>query len=83
MAARIEYKASVERDLKALDKQAVARVLGEIEKKLAHRPDSGAPLTGEFKGLFRFRIGAWRVIYSKSRGSLLILRISHRKEAYR
>jgi mRNA interferase RelE/StbE len=83
LPGRVQYKASVEKDLRRLDRQAMARVLEGIETKLARELPVGIPLSGEFKGLFRLSIGDYRVIYSKDKDGVLVLRISHRKEAYR
>lgn len=83
MALKIFYKASVHKDLKALDRPAAKRVLAKLEHALPANPNAGALLSGEFEGLFRYRIGDYRVIYAKIPEGLLILRIAHRKEAYR
>lgn len=83
MASKIVYKASVEHDLKRLDKPTAARILSKLDTFLSAHPDAGAPLTGEFKGLFRYRLGDYRVIYTKTPEALLILRIAHRKDVYR
>ncbi len=83
MSARVAYKSSVGKDLKRLDRKTAFRILDEIDGKLGKDSSAGAPLTGEFKGMFRLRIGGYRVIYSKSKGGVLILRIAHRKDAYR
>ncbi len=43
------------------------------------------PLTGELKGMYRFRIGDYRVIISAEDGMMSILlvhRIGHRREIY-
>ncbi|HET7453536.1 MAG TPA: type II toxin-antitoxin system RelE/ParE family toxin [Thermoanaerobaculia bacterium] len=83
MAARIEYKASVEGDLRRLDRAAADRILRQIEQKLSAPTRGGSPLSGEFAGLFRLRIGDYRVIYAKREGGFLVLRIAHRREVYR
>jgi len=83
LPGRVQYKASVEKDLKRLDRQAAWKVLDDIESKLSKNPPVGTPLSGEFKGLFRLRSGDYRVIYSKTTDGVLVLRIGHRKEAYR
>lgn len=80
---RIEYKASVEGDLRRLDREVASRIIGKIEKTLAQESPSGKPLTGEFEGLFRLRVGDYRVIYLPTREGYLVLRIAHRKDAYR
>ena len=45
----------------------------------------GRPLVGTFKGLFKFRVGDYRIIYSieKNRLTIFVLRILHRKDVYR
>ena len=83
MASRIEYKSLVLRDLNHLDPKITERIIGEIEETLGSDPDCGEPLSGEFKGLFRYRIGEYRVIYARYPDSVLILRIGHRRSVYR
>ena len=79
----MSYKASVASDLRRLDKAKARRILTKLERTLSTNPDAGAPLTGEFRGLFRFRVGDYRVIYAKSPAGALVLRIGHRKDVYR
>ena len=83
MPSKILYKSSIARDLRKLDKDAQDRVLREIRETLSSSPNAGEPLKGEFKGLYKLRVGEYRVIYTKMRGeALLILRIRHRSKAY-
>ena len=83
MASSISYKASVERDLKRLDKPTARRILEKLERTLTEHPDIGEPLRGELSGAFKFRIGDYRVIYMKIPGGVLVLQIGHRKDVYR
>jgi mRNA interferase RelE/StbE len=83
MAAKIGYKASVKKDLKNLDKPASMRILEAIETDLAEHPGKDKALKGQFEGLFSYRVGDWRVIYSLVGETILVLRIAHRKESYR
>jgi len=78
----VEYKASIERDLKRIDKKDVNRILNKIEKVLSENPNKGEPLKGEYKGLYKLRIGNYRAIYAKTKEGVLILRIRHRGKAY-
>jgi mRNA-degrading endonuclease RelE of RelBE toxin-antitoxin system len=78
LASRIEYKSSVAHDLKNLDKAVARRVIRELEEALSCDPDCGEALTGQFKGLFKQRIGDYRVVYSKKHGGVLVLRIGNR-----
>jgi len=57
LPATVEYKSSVERDLRRIDKKDVNRILNKIEKILGENPNKGEPLKGEYKGLYKLRIG--------------------------
>ena len=82
MPPEIEYKASVERDLRKIDKKQIDRVLDKIEKTLGEAADAGDALKSQYKGLFRIRVGDYRVIYAKTKKGVLIVRIRHRGKAY-
>jgi mRNA interferase RelE/StbE len=83
LACRIEYKSSVAHDLKNLDKAVAKRAIKELVAALSNDADCGEALTGQFKGLFKLRIGEYRVVYSKKQGGILVLRIRNRRKAYR
>ncbi len=83
MEYKIVYKASVEKDLKGADKSDTKKILEKIETDLAKEPDKGTALSGTFQGLYRYRIGDYRVIYAKTVDGILVLRIGHRKGIYR
>lgn len=40
-------------------------------------------LTGKLKGLYRLRVGQWRVIFMRQGSDFIILDVLHRKDAYR
>jgi len=80
---KIAFKKSVARDLKKTDKEQITKILEEIEDELPEKADTVPVLTGKFSGLRKFRIGDFRVIFSIIGDTALILRIRHRKEAYR
>ena len=79
----IAYKASVARDLKRIDKTQARKLISKLEHALAENPNAGELLKGEFQGLFKYRVGDYRIIYTKTADGVLILRIAHRKEVYR
>jgi len=79
----IEYKSSVIRDLRRLDREVAMRILDEIERSLGGDPSPGEALTGTFKGLYKYRVGEYRVIFARFPDKILILRIGHRRSAYR
>lgn len=79
MAARIEYKASVARDLRHLDRPAALKILRKVEKALRSEGRKGQALSGEFAGMVRLRVGDYRVIYARTDEGYLVLRIGHPK----
>jgi len=80
---KVEYKQSVIKDLRNIDKSTARRIVEKIESELGENPDKGTPLSGQFSGLYKYRIGNYRVIYSKTENGILVLRIGHRKKVYR
>lgn len=82
MASKILYKSSVRHDLKLIDQKSVDRILGEIRVTLGNNPRAGEALAGEFKGLFKLRVGDYRIIYTLVQSDVLVLRIGHRGKAY-
>jgi mRNA interferase RelE/StbE len=80
---RIEYKASVQHDLQKIGLADRKRIIDLLETALSEDPDQGELLTGQFKGLRKFRVGEYRVTYSKEKDGVLVLRIGHRSSVYR
>ena len=82
---KVVYLDSVEKDLERLDRPTCKRILDKVEKHLAKDPKGlGKLLTGDFQGLWRYRIGDFRVIYKVAEMEILIIvaRIGHRKNIY-
>lgn len=79
---RVEFKATVEKDLRRLDPSIAKRILNKLEKMaVSGFPDEKA-LSGEFQGMYRTRVGDYRVVYAKASDAYLVLRIAHRKDVY-
>ena len=83
MSYKISFKSSVYKDLKKIDKTKTEQILGKIEKELTENPDAFPQLSGKFSGLRKFRVGNYRIIFTLIEDTVLILRISHRKDIYR
>lgn len=62
-------------------KQKIATVLEE----LSANPFLGKALKADLKGLYSYRVGSYRVIYSLLRHKLIIqvIKVMHRKDVYR
>lgn len=83
MKLKIEFKASVERDLRKIDQATVTGILDRIEEVLGSEDVQALALKGEFSGLYKLRVGDYRVIFVNTDEGFLILRIGHRKDVYR
>jgi mRNA interferase RelE/StbE len=83
LSYKIAFKNSVSRDLKKLNKEDAERILDKIEQDLPEKADTFPLLAGKFSGLRKFRIGDYRVIFTITDNTVLVLRISHRRDAYR
>ena len=84
MLYSLTIKQSALKEIQRLDKPDRKRLVEAIDK-LAENPHVGKLLKGEFAGLRRIRVGAWRIIYEINEGKVvvLILRVAHRKDIYR
>ena len=83
MTYRLEFKKSVARDLRRLDKAEADRLVAKLADELPRRAASCPELTGKFAGLQKFRIGDYRVIFAILGDTVLVTRIAHRRDAYR
>ena len=83
MKYRIAFKKSVLRDLKKIDKEQVDKILLKIDKELSVKASQYPELKGSFSGLRKCRIGDYKIIFSIIKDTVLILRIKHRKNAYK
>ncbi len=64
---------------------AMGQKVAQAIDRLAADPELGIPLRGDLKGLFKYRIGVYRILYSIEKKVLVvtIIDIGHRKEIYR
>ena len=71
------------KELRSLEKRDRSRVFREVAR-LVEDPLRGAPLSGEWKGLRRIRVGGYRVIYAFDGRELLVsvIRVGHRRGVY-
>ena len=88
MAWTIELIPAARKELKKLGRAEAARIVGTLETRIAARHDPrelGTALGGELSGLWRWRIGAYRVVarIEDERITILVVRVAHRREVYR
>mgnify|MGYP002780597855 CR=1 FL=1 len=88
MAWTIEFLPEVEKDLRKIGKAEAKRIIATLENRIAKLDDPrqlGAALGGELSGLWRWRIGDYRVVarIEDERVTILVVRVGHRREVYR
>jgi mRNA interferase RelE/StbE len=73
-----------QRDLRQLDPQAARGVAAGLDRYAMTGQGDVIKLAGE-EQLYRLRVGDWRVLltYDLSSRELAVLRVLHRREAYR
>ena len=83
MDYRIHFHEGAIKDLKKLDFPVRKSIVEKIESHLIQAPlNLGKPLKGNFKGLYRYRIGDYRVIYMIDiiEEIIFVTNVNHRKK---
>jgi len=81
----VEWDIGAQRDIKKLPKSIQLKIADTISETLSKNPYIGEKLKGRYKGLYKYRIGNYRIIYNIQidRLVILILRVANRKDVYR
>ena len=82
---KIEIKSSAAKELENLPKQMIPRVVAAI-RDLAENPyPKGVKKLAGFEHTYRIRVGNYRIVYDLLKKKLIIqiIRIRHRKDAYK
>lgn len=87
MAWRIEVSAQAAKQLAGLDKRAAKRIIDKLDEiaTLGDPHATGRALTGNLSGLWRYRVGDYRIVCDIEHDVLVILVIAvdHRSRIYR
>jgi mRNA interferase RelE/StbE len=83
-----EFDARALKELKKLGAQAQQQIVSYLDSRIAGKSGDprrfGKPLTGDLKGLWRYRVADYRLICSieEKRLIVLVLRVGHRRNVY-
>jgi len=82
---RIEWKKSALRELKRIDRQVIPRIVAAVDSLSSDPLSSGIRKLYGSQRTYRLRVGDYRVVYElyESRLIVEIVRVRHRKDAYR
>ena len=88
MAWRVEVKKTAQKQITKLDHKVQADIIRYLRERVqqAENPRQlGKALQGEKKGLWRYRVGDYRLIcdIQDSNNEVVVLALGHRKEVYR
>ena len=86
MTYNVEFSSRAEADLSDLDTPIERRVRRRIyEMAASAQTCQHQALTGQYRGLFRLRVGAYRARYELDHANrrIIVLRVQHRSDAYR
>jgi len=84
----VEFDDAAAKELRRLDRQAQHLILSYFRERIATREDPrrfGKPLSGDLAGLWSCRVRNYRMICIVEDDKLvvLVLRVGHRKDAYK
>lgn len=87
MAWEIELSEHAVKQLAKLDKQTARRITSKLREvsQLEDQRSTGKALTGNLSGLWRYRVGDYRIVCDIERGVLVILvvDVEHRSRVYK
>jgi mRNA interferase RelE/StbE len=88
LAWRVEISRTAQKQITKLDRQtqrAIVRYLRERVLEGQNARQLGKPLRGEKKGLWRYRVGDYRLICDirDENKTVVVLALGHRKQVYR
>ena len=87
-AWRVEFDRAAVRDLRKLGSEAERLILLYLRERISGSDDPrrfGHALTGDRRGLWRYRVGDYRIVASieDNHFVVLVVTIGHRREVYR
>jgi len=85
---RVEFDRDAARDLRKLGAEAERTILRYLRERIAGERDPrrfGQALTGDLKGLWRYRVDDYRIVAAieDDRFVVLVVTVGHRREVYR
>ena len=88
MSYEVRFTEHADRDLRRLDRPQRAQVMAWIGRNLVGCEDprrSGRALAGDLAGLWRYRVGEYRIVAEIHDGELVIvvIEVGHRRNVYR
>lgn len=81
---KVEWDEEALEDLEKIDRPIVKRILNKIswfsQYFDAITPE---PLSADMAGLFKLRVGDWRIVYEIGKDVIVIKAVGHRRDIYK
>ena len=78
----VRYTNRAAKDIENLPPKDRQRVLDALDRFAANGVGDVRALGGKWRGWFRLRVGSWRAVF-RMENDLIVIRVLHRREAYR
>lgn len=72
-------------DLRAIDRTMAKKIIHKVENYLTKSPiELGKTLSAEYKGLYRYRYGDYRIVYQliEKEFTIIVVKVGHRSSVY-
>ncbi|MBV9267472.1 MAG: type II toxin-antitoxin system RelE/ParE family toxin [Acidobacteriaceae bacterium] len=80
---KIHFEPSVPAEIRVIPQHIAMTILEAIHRYAETGVGRIKPLSGEFEGFLRLRVGNHRVFFKETEDSIVIHRVRDRREAYR
>ena len=80
---RIRFEPNVAEEVRAIGQRVALNILAAIHRYAATGAGRVKPLSGEFEGLLRLRVGNHRVFFDETEDTITVHRVRDRRDAYR
>ena len=80
---RIRFEPSVPAEVRTIERETAMRILVALDRYAETGEGDVKPLSGEFEGLLRLRVGNHRVLFDETADTITVHRIRDRRDAYR
>ena len=80
---KIRFQPNVPDEIRAIGQKTALNILEAIHRYAETGVGRAKPLSGDFEGLLRLRVGNHRVLFDETADTITIHRVRDRKEAYR
>jgi mRNA interferase RelE/StbE len=79
---RIRFQPNVPAEVRAIAQPIALDILKALHRYAATGRGRVKPLSGEFEGLLRLRVGNYRVLFDETSEAITVHRVRDRREAY-